>query len=59
MTSFAERLLQNATNSEVLLFKKPLEQLFAATIANKPGHFRTHFCEDTFGRLMTIDDDLC
>jgi hypothetical protein len=37
VTNFIERLMQNASNGEVLLFKKTLEQKFENLFVNTPG----------------------
>jgi len=42
VTNFIERLMQNASNGEVLLFKKTLEQKFENLFVNTPG--KKTFC---------------
>ena len=37
MTDFIERLMKHATNGEVLLFKRPIEQKFSLLFANMDG----------------------
>jgi hypothetical protein len=41
VTNFIERLMQNASNGEVLLFKKTLEQKFENLFVNTPGKKKT------------------
>jgi hypothetical protein len=43
VTNFIERLMQNASNGEVLLFKKTLEQKFENLFVNTPGKKKTFF----------------
>ena len=37
MTDFMERLMKHATNGEVLLFKRPIEQKFSILFSNMDG----------------------
>ena len=37
VTDFMERLMKHATNGEVLLFKRPIEQKFSILFSNMDG----------------------
>ena len=48
MTDFIERLMKNASNSEVLSFKRPIEQKFSSLMANSPDVNLDDVCDFKF-----------
>lgn len=48
MTDFIERLMKNASNGEVLLFKRPIEQKFSSLMSNSPDVNLDDVCDLKF-----------
>ena len=48
VTDFIERLMKNASNGEVLLFKRPIEQKFGSLLANSPDVNLEDVCDFKF-----------